>query len=179
MKSVSPLSERLSLSAANPHIPGEIAESTAMKFISHMAASVPPNHNLDWQFNPVLQRPLPSPHPGFPNHSPSLTKLPHLLPPPSVSLIALRHPHPPCHPKLIRTSKKQLTMPTLITVMVVRELVTWFLSTAPSSQPPSSTSTFCMWDLKNKMGWSLDGRHGVRVSLNWLTNGWSYMVIRL
>lgn len=47
MKSVSPLSEKLSLSAANPHIPGEIAESTAMKFISHMAASVPPNHNLD------------------------------------------------------------------------------------------------------------------------------------
>lgn len=45
----------------NPHIPGEIADSTGVKFISHMAASVPPNHNLDWQFNPALHRLLPSP----------------------------------------------------------------------------------------------------------------------
>lgn len=28
-------------------IPGETAESTGMKFICHMDASVPPNHNLD------------------------------------------------------------------------------------------------------------------------------------
>lgn len=46
----------------NPHIPGEIADSTGMKFISHMAASVPPNHNLDWQFNPILHCLLPPPH---------------------------------------------------------------------------------------------------------------------
>lgn len=30
----------------HPYIPEEISESTGMKFISHMAASAPPNHNL-------------------------------------------------------------------------------------------------------------------------------------
>ncbi len=43
-------------------IPAEIAESMAMKFISHMAGCASTNHNLDWQFNHAssasLSRPL-------------------------------------------------------------------------------------------------------------------------
>lgn len=126
----------VSLFAANPHIPGEIAESTGMKFISHMAASAPPNHDLYWQFNPALHRLLSPPFLAS-SLTPCLTQ---------TSLTSHCLPQPPklhcTSPHLIRPNEKQLTTPTIITVMAIRELVTWFFATTPSSQPPSSTPAF-------------------------------------
>lgn len=114
----------------HPRIPGEISESTGMKFISHMAASAPPNHNLDWQFNPAAHRLLPSPIlplPETPSTPTASFDLPNCVAP---------------APYIIRPNEKQLTTPTIITVMAIRELVTLFLDATPSGQPPRSTPTF-------------------------------------
>lgn len=154
-------SEELRPCTATPlrprRIPGEISESTGMKFISHMAASAPPNHNLGRQFNPAVHR-LPPPPPQFrlPPKLPRLAPPPSDLPPPP---IVLRQPLTSLGP-----DRKQLTPPTVITVMAIRESVT----SSPRCDsiwpnPPCSTPTFWPGRWGSWVGWRWDTGRGVGV----------------